>query len=155
MSQKSSRVDSIGLGVRLLTRFAGHPMSHRLGLHRPASALIKSGARVGFAAASGAGRQFKALRQLTSPSRGERPASNPELFDLTPNDEQQMIVETMEQVAAELLRPNAEAAEADCAPSGERAATTKKSLLTPLTTSAFSPLSTRPPSRDSTRVARS
>ena len=119
MSQKSSRVDSIGLGVRLLTRFAGHPMSHRLGLHRPASALIKSGARVGFAAASGAGRQFKALRQLTSPSRGERPASNPELFDLTPNDEQQMIVETMEQVAAELLRPNAEAAEADCAPSAE------------------------------------
>ena len=118
MSERSSKLDPIGLGVRALTRFAGHPLTARLGLHRPASAVIKSGARVGFTAAAGAGRQFKALRQLTRPSRGERPTSSG-LFDLTPSDEQQMIVETMEQVAAELLRSNAEQAEADGAPSAE------------------------------------
>lgn len=118
MSERSSKLDPIGLGVRALTRFAGHPLTARLGLHRPASAVIKSGARVGFTAAAGAGRQFKALSQLTRPSRGERPTSSG-LFDLTPSDEQQMIVETMEQVAAELLRPNAEQAEADGAPSAE------------------------------------
>ena len=116
MTDKTRRMDPIGLGVRVLTRFAGSPLTARLKLHGPASALIRSGAQVGFGAVNGAGRQFKAVRNWTSSSRGSRPPRQ-DLFDLTPSDEQQMIAETMEQVAAELLRPNAEAAEADGAPS--------------------------------------
>lgn len=118
MTDKTRRMDPIGLGVRALTRFAGSPLTARLKLHGPASALLRSGAQVGFGAVNSAGRQFKAMRNWGSSSRGSRPPST-DLFDLTPSDEQQMIAETMEQVAAELLRPNAAEAEANGAPSAD------------------------------------
>lgn len=118
MSDPNRSMDPIRLGVRALTRFASHPLTARLGLHGPASRVIKGGARVGFGAAHVAGRQFKALRQLTKPGRAGRPPAA-DLFDLTPTDEQQMIAETMQQVADELLRPHAPEAESRQAPSDE------------------------------------
>lgn len=125
MTKSASRFDPIGLGVRAMTRFAGHPLTARLGLHGPANALIGRGARVGFGIAAGTASRFKALKQRGQPSRGARPAAA-DLFDLTPSDEQQMIVETMQQVADELLRTHAEQAEADGAPTAALRAQTNE-----------------------------
>jgi alkylation response protein AidB-like acyl-CoA dehydrogenase len=105
-----SGVSAIGLGIRALTWFASHPLTARLGLHAPAARLLSGGARAGFSAVGAAGRQFKAVRKLAEPARAARPPRS-DLFDLTPTDEQSLIAETMQQVAAEMLRPEAEAAE--------------------------------------------
>lgn len=99
------------LGVRALTGLAGHPLTQRLGLQRPLARWLRGSARIGFGAAAAVGQRFQPLRRLAAPARAARPGSSA-LFDLTPTDEQALIVETLQQLAAEQLRPAAEAAEA-------------------------------------------
>ncbi|MEO9222002.1 MAG: acyl-CoA dehydrogenase family protein, partial [Mycobacteriaceae bacterium] len=71
--------------------------------------------RGGFRVAGAATRGFSAAQGLTRPAR--LPASRPsDLFDLTPDDEQQMIVETVTDFSAEQLRPVAAEANESCTP---------------------------------------
>src|SRR5690606_19603782 len=56
-------------------------------------------------------RVFTATRKLTQPQRLAKP-KDPELFDLEPTEEQQMIVETVQEFTAEQLRPAAHDADA-------------------------------------------
>lgn len=59
-----------------------------------------------FSVAGATGREFKRVQTLgKAPTRLK--ASGKDYFDLTPDDDQQMIVETVQEFAAEILRPAA------------------------------------------------
>ena len=108
--QKATRRDAMGFGLAALNRLAGSPLLDRTGLRKPVENVVATATRQGFRVAGAAQRTFKATTRLGKPAR-LAPTSETGLFDLTPTDEQQMIVETGREFAAEQLRPAA--AEAD------------------------------------------
>jgi hypothetical protein len=70
--------------------------------------------RGGFRSATAASRTFKAAQKLASPAR-QTAAAPRALFDITPEDEQQMLQEAVRGFAAERVRPAAQEADAACA----------------------------------------
>ncbi|WP_349294542.1 acyl-CoA dehydrogenase family protein [Baekduia alba] len=100
----------MGLGLRALNRLAGSEMVDRLGVRKPAERALYRATRDGFKVASRAGRTFQAGTRLGKPAR-PRKSGGAGLFDLTPSDEQQMLVEAWRDFAAARLRPAAAAAE--------------------------------------------
>lgn len=112
--------DAMGLGLAALNKLAGAGLIDRLGLRKPAERAVYQATRTGFRAAGAANRRFAATRTPGAHTPGasaERPTPAPEreLFDLTPSDEQAMIVQATSQFAREQLRPAAAAADQDCA----------------------------------------
>ncbi|HEV7495035.1 MAG TPA: acyl-CoA dehydrogenase family protein [Baekduia sp.] len=101
---------SMGLGLRALTRIAGSDVVDRLGVRKPAERVLYRATRDGFRVAGRAGRTFAAGTRLGRPAR-PRPSSGAGLFDLTLDDEQQMLVEAWRDFASARLRPAAAAAE--------------------------------------------
>ena len=103
---------SMGLGLRALTRIAGSDVVDRLGVRKPAERALYRATRDGFKVAGRAGRTFAAGTRLGRPAR-PRPSSagGTGLFDLTLDDEQQMLVEAWRDFASARLRPAAAAAE--------------------------------------------
>src|SRR5438128_1638298 len=78
--------------------------------------VLSRASHAGFQAAVLVNRPFKAARKLLSPLRPAKVRA-PDLFDLTPTDEQAMIADSMKRFADEALRPAAAAAdEARAAP---------------------------------------
>ncbi|MDT4893897.1 MAG: hypothetical protein QOE97_2932 [Pseudonocardiales bacterium] len=114
MSGRTSRGrDAMGLGLAALNRLAAAPALDRLRLRKPVERAVYEASRTGFRTAGAATRAFSSVSKLTAP---KRPASGGErtLFDLTPSDEQKMIVEATREFAAEQLRPVAAEADSLC-----------------------------------------
>ncbi|WP_199432674.1 acyl-CoA dehydrogenase family protein [Qaidamihabitans albus] len=105
----------MGVGLAALTKLAGTRTLDRVGLRGPVENLVSAATRNGFRAAGAAGRTFKAAQRLGGPAR-PAPAPDTGLFDLAPGEEQQMIVDTVGEFAAEQLRPAAAEADAKLAP---------------------------------------
>lgn len=112
------RTDPMAAGLAVLNRLAGSPLLDRLNLRRPAERSVYHGARVGFTAATRAGRAFARRGGSGQPVRPAT-ARSTGVFDLTPTDDQDMIVGVVRELAAELLRAAAESAEAANATSPE------------------------------------
>ncbi len=106
--------DAMGVGLAALNRLAGTAAIDRLRLRKPVERAVYEASRAGFRAAGAANRRFAAAQQRGAP---ERPAAGADraLFDLTPTDEQKMIVEATAEFAAEQLRPAAAEADTECA----------------------------------------
>ncbi|MCV7150315.1 acyl-CoA dehydrogenase family protein [Mycolicibacterium pyrenivorans] len=103
--QKHKRT-AIDVGMALLTPIMGQEFLDRHNLRDPLNRAIKYGVKHGFSAAGASTRQFKRIQGIgKSPTRLK--ASGADYFDLTPDDDQKMIVETVEEFAAEILRPAA------------------------------------------------
>lgn len=104
-----ARKDPMGVGLVILNKIASSQAIDRLGLRDTAEKIVYQGARSGFVAAGAAQRTFK---KVSGFGRGARPATNPTgVFDVTPTEDQQMIVDVVSDFAAKILRPGAEAAE--------------------------------------------
>ncbi|MEV6640277.1 acyl-CoA dehydrogenase family protein [Amycolatopsis sp. NPDC051371] len=101
----------MGWGLSALTRLAGSKVVDRAGLRKPIEGLVTAGTRTGFRAAGAATRSFKSVQKLGKPAR-LAPSADTGLFDLTPSEDQQLIVETVTEFAAEQLRPAAADADA-------------------------------------------
>jgi hypothetical protein len=98
-------------GLRALRIAAGSPALDRLGLRSGAERLLTGVTRESVRA----GRTFARVQKAGAAVR-QRPARTSGLFDLTPTDEQAMLVEALSAFAAERLRPAAPQADAACAP---------------------------------------
>ena len=118
-----ARQAALGLSLRALNRFAGLELVDRIGLREPAVRALREASKQGFRTAGAAGRTFAAASRLRRPARlpsGPRTGQ----FDLTPTDEQQMMVEAIGEFGQEQLLPAAQAADDACAPPPELLAQT-------------------------------
>lgn len=102
----------MGLGLRWLGRLAGSDLLDRLRIRRGVERTLYNGTKNGFRSATVAGRTFKAAQKLTGPAR-QAPGKPRSLFDLTPDDEQQMLQEGVRDFAEARVRPAAKQADFD------------------------------------------
>jgi alkylation response protein AidB-like acyl-CoA dehydrogenase len=109
---------SMGLGLRWLSRLAGSDLLDRIRIRKQVERALFTGTKNGFRSATAAGRTFKAAQNLTGPAR-QAPGKPRALFDLTPDDEQQMLKEGVRDFAEAEVRPVAGQADTDCATPAE------------------------------------
>jgi alkylation response protein AidB-like acyl-CoA dehydrogenase len=103
---------SMGFGLRALNRLASSELLDRIGIRRQVERIVYSTSKNGFRTATAAGRTFKAAQKLGKPAR--QSSGKPQaLFDITPDDEQQMFQEAVRDFAGAKVRPSAQAADAD------------------------------------------
>jgi alkylation response protein AidB-like acyl-CoA dehydrogenase len=106
----TEKADPIGLAVAALNKLAQNPVLDRLGLRKQAEQVVYSATRSGFTAVGAASRQFKRAGGKGPGSRVPA-AKATGLFDLTPTEDEQMLVDVVTEYADEVVRPAA--AEAD------------------------------------------
>lgn len=100
----------MGQGLRLLNRLAGASILDNARTRHGLARALFGASRAGFAAAGVANRPFKAIQRLGKAARPTVRGAG-DLFDLTPDPDQQMLVEAVQRFAAEELRPNSPHAE--------------------------------------------
>jgi alkylation response protein AidB-like acyl-CoA dehydrogenase len=110
--------DVQGLGLAALNRIAGSKMLEALRLKKPTEKALYSASKAGFKVAGMTGKPFKTVKNLLSPARLEQHKTS-ELFDITPTEEQAMIVESVRRFSAEALRTSSADAESHCEVSEE------------------------------------
>jgi alkylation response protein AidB-like acyl-CoA dehydrogenase len=116
MSSKTNQTVAdrgMGLGLKALNRLAGSDLLDKVKLRKPVESLVYKGSKNGFRTATAAGRAFKATQQLGKPAR-QKTGKSKGLFDVNPDDEQQMFQEAGRTFAEEKIRPAALAADDGC-----------------------------------------
>ncbi|MFT4124868.1 MAG: acyl-CoA dehydrogenase family protein [Gordonia sp. (in: high G+C Gram-positive bacteria)] len=107
----------IGAAMRVLTTVTGSEFAEKYHVREPLNRIAYQGTKTGFQTLGAANRAFKKVqgtddaKRLATPSKG--------YFNLTPDDEQQMIAETVRDFATEILRPAAYDADAAAAAPAE------------------------------------
>jgi alkylation response protein AidB-like acyl-CoA dehydrogenase len=124
IGEQTHKRTGIDLAIGLLTPIVGQEFLDKYGLRDPLNRSLRYGTRQIFSAAGAASRQFKKVENLRGGATRLK-TSGKDFYDLTPDDDQKMIVETVEEFAAEVLRPAAHDADA--------AATYPKDLVTKAT----------------------
>lgn len=110
----------IDIALALLTPFVGQEFLDRYHLRDPLNEGLRYGTKTLFSTAGAASRQFKAVKSIRSkPTRLK--SSGKDYYDLRPDDEQKMIVETLDEFAEEVLRP--------AAPEADEAASYPRDLI--------------------------
>ena len=112
-SDKGIADRSMGFGLKALNRLAGSSLLDRMQIRKQVEKIVYRTTKNGFRTATAAGRTFKAAQKLGKPARQARSKSTG-LFDVTPDDEQQMFQEAGRSFAEEKIRPAALEADADC-----------------------------------------
>lgn len=105
---------AIDVGIALLTPLVGQEFLDKYNLRDPLNRGLKYGVKQAFSAAGATTRQFKRIQGLGKPATrlaSPQPGKNSDYFDLTPDDDQKMIVATVEEFAEEILRPAAHEAD--------------------------------------------
>ena len=96
----------IDIAIALLTPLVGQEFLDKYHLRDPLNRGLRYGTKTIFSTAASTTRQFKGIQNLRGgPTRLK--SSGKDYYDLTPDDEQKMIVETLEEFAEEVLRPAA------------------------------------------------
>jgi alkylation response protein AidB-like acyl-CoA dehydrogenase len=94
------------IGLALITPLVGQEFLDKYHLRDPLNRGLKYGVKQVFSVAGATTRQFKKVSGSKSgPTRLKR--SGADYFDLTPDDEQKMIVQTVSEFAEEIMRPAA------------------------------------------------
>jgi alkylation response protein AidB-like acyl-CoA dehydrogenase len=104
---------SMGFGLRWLNRLASSDLLDRIRIRKQVERALFTGTKSGFRSATAAGRTFKAAQKLGRPAR-QAPGKPRSLFDITPDDEQQMLQEGVRDFAEAKVRPAAKQADFDC-----------------------------------------
>ena len=118
MAEQNLTERSMAVGLRALNRLASNPLIDRFGLRDPAQRVLHGASKATVQTATRAGRTFAATQKLSGPARQPR-SGRSDLFDLTPDEEQQMLRESVRDFALAKLRPAAPAADEACATPGE------------------------------------
>ncbi|MGW5438709.1 acyl-CoA dehydrogenase family protein [Nocardia asteroides] len=100
--------DWMGTAMRALTTITGSELAEKYNLRKPIERVTYEGTKTGFRTLGAATRTFAKVTGGGQPKRlPDNEAKTKDYFDLTPSDEQQMIVETVKDFAGEILRPAA------------------------------------------------
>jgi alkylation response protein AidB-like acyl-CoA dehydrogenase len=114
LSSKESR-DPIGYAVAALSRLARSDVLDRVGLRKQAEQAVFTTTRSGFKTITAASRTF--AKAGNAGKAGARPAATAGrgVLDLTPTEDEQMLVDVVSELASEVLRPVAAEADEACA----------------------------------------
>ena len=93
-----------GFGLNLLTRFAASDLIDQLKMRKLLEKTLYHGSKSGFKLLDSASRQFK---PASGTGKQRLPAAAKNLFDLSLTEEQQMMRDTVQRFAADVLRPAA------------------------------------------------
>ncbi len=93
-----------GLGLNYLNRFAQSDWPDRLKIRKPVEKLLYTGSKTGFQLLGAATRTFK---PASGAGKQRLPAAAKGLFDISLSDEQQMMRDTLQRFAKDVLRPAA------------------------------------------------
>jgi alkylation response protein AidB-like acyl-CoA dehydrogenase len=100
----------IDIAIALLTPLVGQDFLDKYHLRDPLNRGLRYGTKTIFSTSAATSRQFKRIQNLRGgPTRLK--SSGKDYFDLTPDDDQKMIIETLAEFAAEVLRPAAQDAD--------------------------------------------
>ncbi|WP_018163176.1 acyl-CoA dehydrogenase family protein [Smaragdicoccus niigatensis] len=112
-----------GAALRVLTTIQGSELAEKLGIRKPLNTAVYEGTKSGFKALAATTRVFSKVSGGGKAKRlPDNSLKNADYFDLTPDEEQQMIVDTVKDFAAEIIRPAAYDADHDAvAPADLRA----------------------------------
>lgn len=111
----ADRQDPIGFAVSMLNRLAQTDVLDRLGLRKQTERVVFETTRAGFRTVGAVSRSFKRKgRPGAAPVRVPA-AAQKGLFDLTPTEDEQMLVDVVGEFAAEMVRPAAAEANDACA----------------------------------------
>lgn len=106
--------DAVGYALGTLNKLASSDVLDRIGLRKFIERMAYSLTRTGFRVITTTARTFKASRKLDKPERLTAPGHTTDLFDLNITDEQQMIRDSVQAFAGDVLRPAAEQADMAC-----------------------------------------
>jgi alkylation response protein AidB-like acyl-CoA dehydrogenase len=109
---------SMGLSLRALNQLAGSRLLDRFGMRKALERLIFTASKNGFRTAAATARTFKAAQRLGKPAR-QSSAKSRALFDITPDEEQQMFGDAVRDFAESKVRAAAAEADAECATPAE------------------------------------
>jgi alkylation response protein AidB-like acyl-CoA dehydrogenase len=104
----------MAVGLRALNWLAASDLLDRLGLREPTERFLSGASKTTARTAARAGRTFAAAQKLSGPARQPKKPRT-DLFDLEPDDEQQMLRDSVREFGLDRLRKVAEQADADCA----------------------------------------
>jgi hypothetical protein len=111
--------DAIGYAMAALNRISRSPALDRFGLRKPTERAVFEATRTGFRTLGALNRQFARSGSRTAEPARTRPAQRADRFDLTPTEDEQMLVEVARELAAEVLRPAAADADEAAQPEPE------------------------------------
>jgi alkylation response protein AidB-like acyl-CoA dehydrogenase len=114
LSSKESR-DPIGLAVAALGAVARSDLIDRIGLRRQTEQAVFTVTRSGFRTMTSASRTFARQGKKGAPGVRVPSAARPGVFDLTPTEDEQMLVDVVTEFAEEVVRPAAAEANETCA----------------------------------------
>lgn len=107
---------AIEQSIRALTQLATSPLLERMGLSDSVERLVARSTRAGLKAAAEVVQRAAPVMKLLRPARLGAEAQPPELFDLTPTDSQELVIDTMSRFAKDRMRKAALAADEACSP---------------------------------------
>ena len=107
--------DPIGYAVAALNRLARSDLLDKLRLRKPAEEAVFTVTRGGFRTATTAGRVFARAGRRGRAGERAAPTDSRGVFDLTPTEDEQLLVDVVTELATEVLRPAAAEADVACA----------------------------------------
>jgi alkylation response protein AidB-like acyl-CoA dehydrogenase len=114
ISSKESR-DPIGLAVAALNNLSSSDDLDRIGLRKQAEQTVFTVTRSGFATVTNASRTFSRRGKRDKAGVRVAPTRSRGVFDLTPTEDEQMLVDVVSEFAEEVVRPAAAEADVACA----------------------------------------
>lgn len=107
--------DPIGYLVAGLNRLAQTDLLDKIRLRKPAEQAVFSVTRTGFKTMTNASRTFAKAGKKGQPGTRPTAAAASGVFDLTPGEDEQMLVDVVAEFAEEVVRPAASEADKACA----------------------------------------
>lgn len=103
----------MGTAMRVLTSVTGSELAEKYKLREPINKVTYEATKTGFRALGATTRVFEKVAGNGKPQRlPENSSKGKDYFDLTPDEDQKLIVETVREFADEILRPAAHDADA-------------------------------------------
>ncbi|MGB1465352.1 MAG: acyl-CoA dehydrogenase family protein [Alcanivorax nanhaiticus] len=104
--------DAVGYALTALNRLASSEVLDKMGMRKSVERLAYTLTKSGFQVITTTARTFKSSKPGSKPERLNAPGHTRDLFDLGITDEQQMIRDSVQAFASEVLREQAEHADA-------------------------------------------
>ncbi|HLR98249.1 MAG TPA: acyl-CoA dehydrogenase family protein [Mycolicibacillus parakoreensis] len=107
VGKRTRKRTATDIGLAVITPIVGQEFLDKYKLRDPLNRALRYGIKQTFSVAGATSRQFKRVKGLTGGPTRLKAGGGRDYFDLTPDEDQQLIVDTVNEFAEEVLRPAA------------------------------------------------